>query len=300
MYFLKLNQEANLEKILELGHTHVGKECMKLEKWKEGTSYDSIPKETMQIWFKLRNIPPHMYNAEALSHFSSLLGKPLYMDKIIEENENLTYARINVEVQPRSVLPNKITVVDRKGNATKMVDDHAVDDHADHQPALAELNDFEDSVMSNQENPSDHEEQNDLDVAVVHNDAPSPPLQPQSVEDVREDILDESVLVEPEDVEAEPDGAHKVQTTTVEDDDQVEVKEQVDEPKSPPENPNDQGAGKENGRKIDVLYEGAPGNITRQLLRSMQMGREISSEVIDAWLIWSMMPPYFPNPLKKT
>ncbi|XP_047319701.1 uncharacterized protein LOC124923775 [Impatiens glandulifera] len=89
-------------------------------KWKEGTSYDSIPKETMQILFKLRNIPPHMYNSEALTHFASLLGNPLYMDKIIEESENLTYARMNIEVQPRSVLPNEITMVDRKGNATKM------------------------------------------------------------------------------------------------------------------------------------------------------------------------------------
>ncbi|XP_047331165.1 uncharacterized protein LOC124934663 [Impatiens glandulifera] len=120
MYFLKFNQETNLEKILELRHTHVGKECMKLEKWKETTSYDSIPKEIVQIWFKLRNIPPHMYNAEALSHFASLLGNPLYMDKITKENENLTYARMSVEVQPISVLPNEITVVDRKGNATKM------------------------------------------------------------------------------------------------------------------------------------------------------------------------------------
>ncbi|XP_047326531.1 uncharacterized protein LOC124930217 [Impatiens glandulifera] len=93
---------------------------MKIEKWKEGTSYDSIPKEIVQIWFKLRNIPPHMYNAEALSHFASLLENPLYMDKITEENKNFTYARMSVEVQPRSVLPNKITVVDRKGNATKM------------------------------------------------------------------------------------------------------------------------------------------------------------------------------------
>ncbi|XP_047331131.1 uncharacterized protein LOC124934654 [Impatiens glandulifera] len=120
MYFMKLNQETYLKKILELGHTHVGKECMKLEKWKEGTRYDNIPKEIVQIWFKLRNIPPHMYNAEALSHFASLLGNPLYMDKITKENENLTYARMSVEVQPRSVLPNEITVVDRKGNATKM------------------------------------------------------------------------------------------------------------------------------------------------------------------------------------
>ncbi|XP_047336539.1 uncharacterized mitochondrial protein AtMg00810-like [Impatiens glandulifera] len=78
----------------------------------------------------------------------------------------------------------------------------AVEDHADNPPAQAELNDFEDAVMSNQENPSDHVEQNDLDVAILPNEAPSPPVQPKSVEDVREDIEDESLLVEQEDVEA--------------------------------------------------------------------------------------------------
>ncbi|XP_047314536.1 translocase of chloroplast 159, chloroplastic-like [Impatiens glandulifera] len=52
--------------------------------------------------------------------------------------------------------------------------------------------------MSNEENPSDHVEQNDLDVAVLANEAPSPPVQPKSVEDVREDIENESLLVEQE------------------------------------------------------------------------------------------------------
>ncbi|XP_047326579.1 phenylalanine N-monooxygenase CYP79D16-like [Impatiens glandulifera] len=132
----------------------------------------------------------------------------------------------------------------------------AVEDHADNPPAQAELNDFEDAVMSNEENPSDHVEQNDLDVAVLPNEAPSPPVQPKSVEDVREDIEDESLLVEQEDVEAVF----------------------------------------QHSQANDVWYEGAPGNITRELLRSMKMGREISSEVIDA----CMMPRYFPNPLKKT
>ncbi|XP_047333601.1 wall-associated receptor kinase-like 8 [Impatiens glandulifera] len=101
---------------------------------------------------------------------------------------------------------------------------------------------------------------NDLDVAVLPNEAPSPPVQPKSVEDVGEDIEDESLLLEQEDVEAVF----------------------------------------QHSQANDVLYEGAPGNITRQLLRSMKMGQEISSELIDAWLICSMMPPYFPNPLKKT
>ncbi|XP_047340136.1 uncharacterized protein LOC124943704 [Impatiens glandulifera] len=55
-----------------------------------------------------------MYNAEAFSHFASLLGKPLYMDTITEEREHITYARINIEEHPKSTLPAKMTVIDRR------------------------------------------------------------------------------------------------------------------------------------------------------------------------------------------
>ena len=112
-YFLHFKQDANIEKILKMDHIHVMKQCMKLHKWKECTNYDSPPDESVQIWFKLNNIPPHMYNPKALSHFASLLGKPLYMDKLTEESENIEFTRLSFEVHPRSILPAFITVMDR-------------------------------------------------------------------------------------------------------------------------------------------------------------------------------------------
>ena len=119
-YFLSFKQETNIEKILASDHIHIQQQCMKLYKWKEGSSYDSPPDESVQIWFRLNNIPPHMYNPEALSHFASLLGKPLYMDKLTEESENLEFARLSIEVHPRSILPASITVLDRNDRAIKM------------------------------------------------------------------------------------------------------------------------------------------------------------------------------------
>ncbi|XP_047342839.1 rho-related GTP-binding protein RhoU-like [Impatiens glandulifera] len=46
-------KESNLDDILKHGHTYIGSNCMKLERWSEELNLLRKLKETAQIWFKL-------------------------------------------------------------------------------------------------------------------------------------------------------------------------------------------------------------------------------------------------------
>ncbi|XP_047306174.1 uncharacterized protein LOC124909547 [Impatiens glandulifera] len=120
LYFLQFKNGSNLDDILNNGHTYNGSNCMKLERWFEDLNLLNKPNYTTQIWFKLWNIPAHMYKTEVISHFAGLLGKPLYMDPKIEGGEHLSFARINIELNPHSTFPNNMTVVDKKGKSNVM------------------------------------------------------------------------------------------------------------------------------------------------------------------------------------
>ncbi|XP_047320394.1 uncharacterized protein LOC124924395 [Impatiens glandulifera] len=61
-----------------------------------------------------------MYIVEAIDHFASTIGKLLYMVPITERGEHLFFARISIEVHPRSVLSMKMAVIDRKGKHNVM------------------------------------------------------------------------------------------------------------------------------------------------------------------------------------
>ena len=68
LYFLKFRVGSDLQENLNVGHTYVGENCMKIAKWQERMDLNSWPLESAQIWVSFTDIPPHMHSANALSH----------------------------------------------------------------------------------------------------------------------------------------------------------------------------------------------------------------------------------------
>jgi hypothetical protein len=60
------------------------------------------------IWIKLVHLPVEFWNSICLSHVASAVGKPLFVDSIIEEQIRLGFASVLVEVNVDSDLPMKI------------------------------------------------------------------------------------------------------------------------------------------------------------------------------------------------
>lgn len=53
--------------------------------------------EKILVWIKLWNIPLELFNPERIACIASAVGKPLYLDKAIEEWRRVSFARVCVE-----------------------------------------------------------------------------------------------------------------------------------------------------------------------------------------------------------
>lgn len=58
----------------------------------------------LPLWIRLYNVPLQYWTAECLSYLASAIGKPLYADEMTESSKRISYAKICVEVDVKSVL----------------------------------------------------------------------------------------------------------------------------------------------------------------------------------------------------
>ncbi|GAV80188.1 DUF4283 domain-containing protein/zf-CCHC_4 domain-containing protein, partial [Cephalotus follicularis] len=79
-----------------------------LRKWSKGTSLKLEECKSIPIWVKLSNVPLHLWSKLGLRYIASVLGKPLYMDVPTTKRQNLTYARVYVDMLATSSFPNSI------------------------------------------------------------------------------------------------------------------------------------------------------------------------------------------------
>lgn len=61
------------------------------------------------VWIHFPNLKLHLWSITSLSKFTSVIGKPLFTDKITAERERITFARVCVEVKVGDPLPMYIT-----------------------------------------------------------------------------------------------------------------------------------------------------------------------------------------------
>lgn len=66
---------------------------------------------TIPAWIKLHKLPLEFWTAKSFSRIASTIGKPLHVDKDIEKRNRLDYARVCVEIDARSRLPDDIQVI---------------------------------------------------------------------------------------------------------------------------------------------------------------------------------------------
>jgi len=57
------------------------------------------------------------WSAKCLSHIASGVGKPLYADKMTEEQQRLGYARVLVEIDTKSVCPKEVNICRKNGSS---------------------------------------------------------------------------------------------------------------------------------------------------------------------------------------
>ncbi|GAV93044.1 DUF4283 domain-containing protein/zf-CCHC_4 domain-containing protein, partial [Cephalotus follicularis] len=89
-----------------------------LRKWTKGMSLKLEECKSIPVWVKLSNVPVHLWTNVGLSYIASVLGRPLYMDASTTKRQNLTSARICVDMLATSAFPTNINLDLDDGTST--------------------------------------------------------------------------------------------------------------------------------------------------------------------------------------
>jgi hypothetical protein len=87
-----------------------------LRKWRPGMQMLKITLSSIPVCVKLMHLPLEYWTPKCLSYVASGVGKPLYADKITEEQKRLGFARVLVEIDVSSDCPKEIFVCRENGD----------------------------------------------------------------------------------------------------------------------------------------------------------------------------------------
>lgn len=99
-------------KFLEAKFWYIANKPLILRKWLPGMQ---VLKLTLSP-IPLVHLPMEFWTLTCLSHVASGVGKPLYADRITEEQKRLGFARLLVEIDTASVCPKEVIVQKENGS----------------------------------------------------------------------------------------------------------------------------------------------------------------------------------------
>lgn len=123
-YFIfKFSNPEERDNVLALGPWYISNKLIYLKHWKEGLDFVSDACSKTPVWVKFHNVPLSYLTASGLSYLASGIGKPLFVDKVTEKLEPMTFARMCVEISTSTALPSSLDVVilDEETKSEKLV-----------------------------------------------------------------------------------------------------------------------------------------------------------------------------------
>ncbi|XP_039058614.1 uncharacterized protein LOC120202236 [Hibiscus syriacus] len=113
--------DANLRDwVLENGPWHVQNKPLVLRMCEPGLQRLNFDIALMHVWVQLYNIPLELYSQKGLSYIASALSTPLYMDSITASRKRLEFAKLCIEIEAGSALPEDIHVTLRDGSIVRI------------------------------------------------------------------------------------------------------------------------------------------------------------------------------------
>lgn len=111
-FILEFKDEATKLSILENGPYFFSRRYLVLQEWKLMMDPTLEQPSSIPAWIKIHKLPLEFWTADCFSCIASTIGKPLHVDKDTKKRKRLDYARVCVEIDVRTELPDdvKITV----------------------------------------------------------------------------------------------------------------------------------------------------------------------------------------------
>lgn len=116
MFIFRFQDVATCEEVLKSKLWHVSNKPLILRKWQPGMQVLKLTLTSVPVWVKFVHLPMEFWTPKCLSYVASGVGKPLYADKVIEDQKRLGFARVLVEIDINSDCPKEIIICKRNGD----------------------------------------------------------------------------------------------------------------------------------------------------------------------------------------
>lgn len=115
LFVFRFQSEDSKQEILEQSPLPFGNRVLFLWPWSLDKPIQKLQLNAVPVWVKLPNLRPHYFNSHVLSGLGSIIGKPLFMDKLTTSQSRVAYARICVEINADEAPPASIKFTDENG-----------------------------------------------------------------------------------------------------------------------------------------------------------------------------------------
>ncbi|KAF7113433.1 hypothetical protein RHSIM_RhsimUnG0127000 [Rhododendron simsii] len=116
-FFFQFDKVGALREVVEAGPWHFWGQLSVLKQWHPHMCFEKDQVKKIPIWAQFYNVPLDLWTAQGLSYVASAVGKPLYADQMTEQCRRLNYAKICVEVDVDSILPDSFDLILANGDS---------------------------------------------------------------------------------------------------------------------------------------------------------------------------------------
>ncbi|KAK1257466.1 hypothetical protein QJS04_geneDACA024718 [Acorus gramineus] len=113
---VRFDLEEDLIHVLEGGPWSMVNRPFVIQRWNRDIRLELERLKSIPVWIKFPNLPLHFWSRTCIAKIASLIGTPLYLDSPTASRSRSAYARVCVEVEPDSTLPDEVFVEVRNGD----------------------------------------------------------------------------------------------------------------------------------------------------------------------------------------
>ena len=116
VFIVEFAQEMTRMEVIEAGPWSFDNKPLVVKPWSATANLEREDLMEIPIWVRFPNLKLHLWSPSVLSKLASVVGRPLFTDKMTAERERLMFARVCVEIKSGDVLPQMIGVQDEDGS----------------------------------------------------------------------------------------------------------------------------------------------------------------------------------------
>ncbi|OIS96298.1 hypothetical protein A4A49_01859 [Nicotiana attenuata] len=121
-YVFRFQNIEDRDLILQAGPYTYHNKPFVLQQWRMDFKFDPGSVSVIPLWIKFPGLPLGFWSTEALSKLASVVGKPLYTDRITAEMERVSYARVLVETDISQPLPDCFEMQTQRGVIVQQIE----------------------------------------------------------------------------------------------------------------------------------------------------------------------------------